>query len=73
MLRGVDPGEADHQDHHQGEEKKLDPDRHADQPARAPRTLAAPLAIGGVGDELPAALVARDLCLGHPSEYVSLG
>ncbi len=73
MLRRVNPGESDHQYHHQREEEELDADRQPDQPARSARALPAPLAVGGVGHELGAALIARGLYLGHPSEYVSLG
>ncbi len=67
-LRAVDPDESDHDagDHHKKQE--LDTNGEADQPARAPRSLPAPFAVGGVRDQLSAALVACNLGL-HLFQY----
>src|SRR5258708_4974361 len=68
VLCGVDPGEPDHDRHHHHEKEQLDPDRDPDQPARPPRPLAAPLAVGGVRNQRPPALVTDRLNLGHYSK-----
>jgi hypothetical protein len=65
VLAGVDPGEPDHDGDHHHEEQQLDPDRDPDQPTGAPCPRAAPLAVGGVRNQRPPALVAGDLNLGH--------
>jgi hypothetical protein len=64
-LYRIDPDEGDDQRNDHQKEEKLDPDRQADQPSRAPRTGTAPLAVGGIRNQLRAALLAGDLNLLH--------
>jgi hypothetical protein len=64
-LRSVDPREADHQQHDQAEEQKLDSDRDAYQPPRATRAGSAALAVSRVGHKPRTALVAAWLNLVH--------
>ncbi len=64
-LGGVRPDEADHDRHHHQEKQDFHTEGDANQPAGAPRALAAALAVGGVRNQLPAALVASHLNLGH--------
>jgi hypothetical protein len=66
-LRCIYPREPDYQRHNHQEEQELDADRDSHEPPGTARSLPAALAVGGVGDELPTALVARDLNLGHPN------
>src|SRR5258708_24249678 len=73
VLCGVDPGEPDHDRHHHHEKEQLDPDRDPDQPARPPRPLAAPLAVGRARNQLPPALVTDRLNLGHYSKATYSG
>src|SRR5258708_6831813 len=68
VLCGEDPGDPDHARPHHHKKEQLAPDRAPAQPARPPRPLAAPLAVGGVRNQLPPALVTDRLNLGHYSK-----
>ena len=64
-LGGVGPGEGDDYADHEQEKQQLDPDRQANQAPRPARSRAAPLAVGGVRDQLGPAGIAGGLGLLH--------
>jgi hypothetical protein len=70
-LDGVDPGKGNYESDDEREEKQLDPDRQPDQAFGPPRARAASLAVGGVPNQLGAALVASHLDLFHGIEYAT--
>ena len=61
FLYRVHPDERDHQPYEHQEDEHLDAEGHADEPPGSPGARPAPLAIGGVRDQLRPARIARDL------------